>query len=152
MRTIARWTLAGALVFAGAAHLVAPGPFLLLVPSWVPWPAAVVLVTGLMEVMLGVALVLAPAGSTRRITGWAVAAFLIVVFVGNVSQAVSGADAFGLDTDVERWGRLVFQPLLIAWALWSTRGYRGRGAGLALDGDRLCHARSLFLMGPRRGC
>jgi hypothetical protein len=43
-----------------------------------------------------------------------------VVFVGNISQAVSGADVFGLDIDVERWGRLAFQPLLIAWALWST--------------------------------
>ncbi len=124
MRAVARWTLAGALVFAGAAHLVDPSPFMLLVPSWVPWPAAVVAVTGLMEVAFGVMLALAPAGSARRITGWALAAFLIVVFVGNVSQAVSGADAFGLDTDVERWGRLVFQPLLIAWALWSTSALR----------------------------
>jgi len=129
MRAIARWTLAGALVFAGVAHLVAPDPFLLLLPSWIPWPAAVVMVTGVMEISLGVALAFAPAGGTRRITGWAVSAFLVVVFVGNISQAVSGADAFGLDTGVERWGRLVFQPVLIAWALWSTQGYRGRGAG-----------------------
>ena len=121
MKAIARWTFAGALVFAGVAHFVALDQFLLLVPSWIPWPAAMVWGTGVMEAVFGVALVVAPAGDRRRTVGWALAAFLVVVFVGNVSQAVSGTDAFGLDTDVERWGRLVFQPLLIAWALWSTR-------------------------------
>ena len=123
MKAIARWTFAGALVFAGVAHFVALDRFMLLVPAWVPWPAAVVWGTGVMEAVFGVALVAAPAGDRRRRVGWALAGFLTVVFVGNVSQAVSGVDAFGLDTDVQRWGRLAFQPLLIAWALWSTRGY-----------------------------
>ena len=123
MKAIARWTFAGALVFAGVAHFLALDRFMLLVPSWVPWPAAVVWGTGVMEAVFGVALVAAPAGDRRRRVGWALAGFLTVVFVGNVSQAVSGVDAFGLDTDVQRWGRLAFQPLLIAWALWSTRGY-----------------------------
>ncbi|MGY6498700.1 MAG: DoxX family protein, partial [Microcella sp.] len=27
---------------------------------------------------------------------------------------------FGLDTDLARGVRLLFQPLLVAWALWST--------------------------------
>lgn len=119
-RAIARWTFAAALVVAGIAHFVAVDAFLVLVPSWVPWPEVIVLVTGVMEVAFGAALVAAPPGEGRRSVGWALAVFLVVVFVGNISQAVSGADVFGLDTDVERWGRLAFQPLLIAWALWST--------------------------------
>ena len=112
--------LAALLVVAGVAHFVALDSFLLLVPSWLPWPTAIVWITGVMEVALGVALVLAPEGEPRGGSGGSLAVFLLAVFVGNVSQAVSGVDAFGLDTDAERWGRLVFQPLLIAWALWST--------------------------------
>jgi hypothetical protein len=42
------------------------------------------------------------------------------VFPGNVSQYVTHTDAFGLDSDRARAVRLVFQPLLVAWALWST--------------------------------
>jgi uncharacterized membrane protein len=119
-RAIARWTIAAGLVVAGIAHFVALDAFLMLLPSWVPWPEVIVLVTGVMEVAFGAALVAVPPGEGRRSVGWALAAFLVVVFVGNISQAVSGADVFGLDIDVERWGRLAFQPLLIAWALWST--------------------------------
>ncbi|HET6713479.1 MAG TPA: hypothetical protein VFI59_07205 [Actinomycetota bacterium] len=126
MRAVARWMLAVLMVIAGVTHFAALDSFLLLVPSWVPWPTAIVWVTGVMEIALGVALALAPEGGPRRKVGWLLAVFLLAVFVGNISQAVSGVDAFGLDTDSERWGRLVFQPLLIAWALWSTSAMPGR--------------------------
>ena len=120
MKSIARWALAALMVAAGVAHFIALDSFLLLVPSWVPWPTAIVWVTGVMEIALGVALVLVPEGAPRRMVGRLLAVFLLAVFVGNISQAISGVDAFGLETDAERWGRLVFQPLLIAWAMWST--------------------------------
>ena len=127
MKAIARGVLGALMVVAGVAHFVALDPFLLLVPSWVPWPTAIVWVTGAMEIALGVGLLLAPEGGPRRKVGWLLAVFLLAVFVGNISQAVSGVDAFGLDTDAERWGRLVFQPLLIAWALWSTDAWARSG-------------------------
>ncbi|HEY5906032.1 MAG TPA: hypothetical protein VIX39_09490 [Actinomycetota bacterium] len=127
MKAVARWALATLMVFAGAAHFVVLDSFLLLVPSWVLWPTAIVWITGVMEIALGVALVLVAEGEPRRRVGWLLAIFLLAVFVGNVSQAVSGVDAFGLDTDAERWGRLVFQPLLIAWALWSTGAWPRQG-------------------------
>lgn len=119
MKAVTRWAFALALVFVGLAHFVVLERFLPQVPSWIPWRAAIVVVTGVMEVALAGALVLAPEGRRHQV-GWALATFLAVVFVGNIAQAVSGADAFGLDTDAERWGRLVFQPLLIALALWCT--------------------------------
>ena len=52
--------------------------------------------------------------------GWVVAAFFIVVFPGNIWQFLEGRTAFGLDTDVARFVRLLFQPLLVIWALWCT--------------------------------
>jgi uncharacterized membrane protein len=58
-----------------------------------------------------------------------VAVFFIAVFPGNISQYINGTDAFGLDTDQARAIRLLFQPLLVIWALWSTgawASYRAR--------------------------
>ena len=52
-----------------------------------------------------------------------VALFFIAIFPGNINQYVNGIDAFGLDTDSARLIRLVFQPLLVLWALWSTRAW-----------------------------
>jgi hypothetical protein len=37
---------------------------------------------------------------------------------------MEGKDGFGLDTDAKRFGRLFFQPVLVAWALWSTGALR----------------------------
>lgn len=56
--------------------------------------------------------------------GWVVAAFFVVILPGNISQAVTATPAFGLETDAARWGRLAFQPVLVAWALWSTGAWR----------------------------
>jgi hypothetical protein len=54
----------------------------------------------------------------------ATAAFFVIIFPGNVAQFVEHRDAFGLDSDTERFVRLWFQPLLVVWALWSTGGWR----------------------------
>ena len=54
--------------------------------------------------------------------GVLLALFYVAIFPGNISQYVNGISAFGLDTDQARFIRLFFQPVLIAWALWSTDG------------------------------
>lgn len=56
--------------------------------------------------------------------GWITAAFFIAVFPGNIEQFVRGTGAFGLDTDLARGIRLLFQPLLVLWALWSTGAWK----------------------------
>jgi hypothetical protein len=45
------------------------------------------------------------------------------VFPGNISQFVTHANAFGLDSDLSRGIRLLFQPLFVIWALWCTRAW-----------------------------
>ena len=62
--------------------------------------------------------------SRRAEVGLATAAFFVAVFPGNIAQYVEGNDAFGLDSDRARLIRLGFQPLLVAWALWSTGAWR----------------------------
>ena len=116
----ARWMLAALLVVAGVAHFVLPDSFLLLVPSWLPLASTIVWVTGVAEIAFAAALLLVPEGKRLRRVGGALAIFFLVVGVGNLSQALSGVNAFGLGTDAERWARVAFQPVLIVWALWVT--------------------------------
>jgi uncharacterized membrane protein len=89
------------------------------VPTWLPLDVDfVVIASGVVEIALGGALLLL---ARRRVwLGWLTAVFFILVFPGNVNQFVTHADAFGLDSDAARAIRLLFQPLLVVWALWCT--------------------------------
>ncbi len=118
LQDVARWALGLFLVVAGVGHFVRVEDFLAQVPPFLPAPEAIVYVSGVVEIALGLALLALP--RSRVVVGLAVAALFVAVFPGNVSQAVTGAEGFGLDDDAARWGRLMFQPLLVAWALWST--------------------------------
>jgi uncharacterized membrane protein len=110
--------LGGVLVFAGVAHFRLTDSFLGQVPPWFPVRTLVVQVSGVVEILLGLALLLVR--SRRAWVGLAVAGLFVLVFPGNVSQLVTGADSFGLDSTASRVIRLLFQPLLVAWALWCT--------------------------------
>lgn len=120
LRTVARVLLGLFLAAAGTAHLtVARETFRAQVPSWFPADAdVVVVVSGVVEIVLGLALLLLV--RRRAVVGLVVAAFFVAIFPGNVAQFVEGRSAFGLDTDSARGVRLLFQPLLVAWALWCT--------------------------------
>ena len=124
VRTIARWGLGATLIVAGTGHLtVQREEFQAQVPSWFPADEdAVVVVSGVVELVLGAALI---AVGRRRapIVGVLAAGFFIVIFPGNIAQFLEGTDGFGLDTDAKRFTRLLFQPLLVLWALWSTGGW-----------------------------
>ncbi|MGN9767435.1 DoxX family protein [Micromonospora sp. SD12] len=110
------------LLVAGTAHLtVAREEFLAQVPSWLPLDADLVVVaSGVVEICLGLALLVAWRQPVRGLTGAVVAAFFVVVFPGNIAQFTEGRDGFGLDTDAARAVRLLFQPLLVLWALAAT--------------------------------
>ena len=124
LRTVGRWVLGVVLVVAGVGHLTTQRTeFRAQVPSWFPLDAdLVVLASGVVEIVLGLALLIA--GGRLAWIGVVVAGFFVVIFPGNVAQWIDGRDAFGLDTDVERFVRLWFQPVLVVWALWSTGGWR----------------------------
>ncbi len=118
-RSVVRVMLAGFMVIAGVAHFVAHDEFLGQVPTWLPARSAIVWGSGVIEIAIGIALLTAPQHRRHQV-GWALALFLVAVFPGNVYQAIAATSAFGMDTPLARWGRLVLQPVLIAIALWST--------------------------------
>ncbi|GAA1830630.1 DoxX family protein [Agromyces salentinus] len=124
IRSIARWLLAGLLVFAGLSHLFwARRGYRIVVPDWVEQVTpldkdAVVVASGAAEVLLGAAVVGLP--RERRRVGALVAAFFVAVFPGNVHQWRTGRPAPLMRSDRARFIRLFLQPVLVAWALWST--------------------------------
>lgn len=119
-RTIGRIVLGSFLAFAGISHLTfARDEFTAQVPDFVPLSEdTTVLASGVVEITLGTALLFAK--KKRTLVGWAAAAFFVAIFPGNISQFVNKVDAFGLTSDTARGIRLIFQPILVLWALWST--------------------------------
>ena len=125
-QTTARILLGIFLIFTGTGHLTfMRTAFLAQVPNWVPMqPDMVVLLSGMVEIILGASLLIL--SKQRTTVGWIVALFLVAVFPGNIAQLVNHNYAFGLNSDLLLWLRLPFQPLLIALVLWST-GAWGKG-------------------------
>jgi uncharacterized membrane protein len=101
----------------GVFHLAAPEGFLPIMPPWVPYPREVVLITGLWEIVGGVALL--PCGS-RRIAGAAMALYALIVFPANLHHAFNNVTVPGLPSG---WWyhapRLLFQPMLVWCALYA---------------------------------
>ena len=124
LRNATQLLLGAALTYAGTTHLTTSRQeFQAQVPNWVPLSADfVVIASGIVEIALGLSLIVL--WKYRTQLGWITAAFFIAIFPGNISQYVNGIDAFGLDTDRARAIRLLFQPLLVIWALWSTGAWR----------------------------
>jgi len=115
--------LGAALIYTGILHLTTSRlEFQAQVPNWLPLSADfVVLASGVVEITLGLLLT---SLQRRAAVGIATALFFVAIFPGNISQYINKIDAFGLDSDRARFIRLFFQPLLVLWALWSTRAWR----------------------------
>ena len=128
LRTLARILLGLGLMFAGTGHLTfLRHEFQAQVPNWLELdPDFVILASGVVEIALG--LLLLATRKYRVPMGWITASFFLAIFPGNISQFLTHTDAFGLNTDSARGIRLVFQPLLILWALWSTGAFRRKKA------------------------
>jgi uncharacterized membrane protein len=124
VQTLFRLLLGFALLMAGIAHLTwARTEFLAQVPPWVPMDAdLVVVLSGIVEIVLGIALIVPM--RYRVLVGWVTAAFFVAIFPGNISQYMNRIDGFGMTTDEARFIRLFFQPVLVAWALWSTGAWQ----------------------------
>lgn len=125
-RAVARWLLAALLLAAGASHLFwGRRGYRIVVPDWATRVLRtdkdmIVVASGAVELLLGGALVALPKDRGR--IGILVAAFFVAVFPGNVHQWQTRRDAPLMRTDRARFVRLLLQPVLVAWAIWSTRG------------------------------
>ena len=125
LQNIARGLLGTFMVVAGTGHLsFARQDFQAQVPDFVPLAKdTVVLLSGVVEIGLGLALLLLK-GQNRVRIGIGLAVFYAAVFPGNIHQYTHRISAFGLETDARRLARLFFQPVLIGAALYSTGAWQ----------------------------
>nr|WP_035716136.1 DoxX family membrane protein [Christiangramia echinicola] len=125
LQKVFRVILAIFMIYAGFSHLTFNRiEFQSQVPDWVPLNKdLVVILSGIIEMIIGLSLLF---WKNQRVNvGWLLALFFVLIFPGNVAQYLEGKDAFGvLDSDRARLIRLFFQPVLIAWALWSTGAWK----------------------------
>jgi uncharacterized membrane protein len=124
LRVVSQVALGVVLVSAGVSHLtVSRVEFQAQVPTWLPLdPDFVVISSGIVEILLGLALI--TLWPLRKRVGLVAALFFVAIFPGNINQLVNGIDAFGLNSDSARATRLLFQPVLVLWTLWSTGALR----------------------------
>ncbi len=116
-RTVARWALAAAYLAAGAMHLALPGPFVDIVPGWVPLPELVVALTGLAEIVGAVGLMLP---RLRRAAGIGLALYAACVWPANFEHARQALAGGGLPPSLlYHVPRLALQPAIVWWALWA---------------------------------
>ncbi len=101
---------------AGIAHLRSPGGFLAITPDWVPFPEAVVALTGVAEI-LGAAGLMIP--RLRTAAGIGLAAYAVCVYPANINHAFYAIPIGGVELSWWYHGpRLLLQPLFVWLALW----------------------------------
>ena len=117
---IGRYLLAAFMLIAGIGHeSFARKDFQAQVPNWVPLNKdLVVILSGIVEI--GLAGAYAGFQKQRVVVGITLAIFFVLIFPGNIAQFLNHRSAFGLNTDLARGLRLLFQPVLIIWALWAS--------------------------------
>ncbi len=113
-RMVLRWLLGVLFVVAGIGHFVAPRFYLAIMPPALPWPLALIYLSGGAEILGGLG-VLRPA--TRKLAGWGLIALLVAVFPANLYAALHG---MGSIPSWILWARLPFQFVFIAWVYCSS--------------------------------
>lgn len=129
LASLSRWRIAG-IVFVflwfflgGIAHFVATQTEMRIVPPYIPWPRAAVLVSGVFELLGAVGLLW---GSTRRAAGFGLFVLTLAVTPAHFYM-LQRPELFG----VPYWAlivRLPVQVALLALIWWSTAKRRTRGS------------------------
>lgn len=117
------YVMATLYIVAGVLHFIVPELYVQIVPPIFPAPLALVYLSGLAEIAVGIGLLIP---ELRQYAAWATVALLIGIFPANIYMATHGVVIEGLPgggdpSELVRWGRLPLQGVLILWALWYTR-------------------------------
>jgi uncharacterized membrane protein len=117
LKTILKYLMVVFYVLVGVNHFINPAFYLNIMPPYLPWHLALVYLSGLMEVALGV-MVIIP--RLTALAAWGLILLLIAVFPANIHMAVN-SELYPDINPVALWLRLPLQGVFIAWAYWYTR-------------------------------
>ena len=120
IRALLRLLLASLYAIAGVLHIVAPRPFLSIMPGDLPYPEAIVLLTGVAELIGAIALAQGWSSTLQRAGAIGLALYAVCVFPANINHfALDMArpdNGLGLAYHIPR---MFAQPIIVWWALWA---------------------------------
>lgn len=106
-------------IVAGITHFTNQAFFTSIVPPYLPFPVALVVISGIAEIGLGAALMVR---RTSRLAAWGLIALLIAVFPANLHMAMN-PQLYPSTSPTALLIRLPLQAVLIAIAYWFTRSW-----------------------------
>ena len=104
-------------ISVGLNHFTQPYWFLQIVPPYLPYRLELVYISGFLEIILGVMLLIP---SARFYAGWGLIILLLAVYPANIYLAQTNGAAMNT-TPLIAWGRLPFQFVFIVLAYWHTK-------------------------------
>ncbi|MEO8404912.1 MAG: MauE/DoxX family redox-associated membrane protein [Chitinophagaceae bacterium] len=121
MRSVFLYLMSALYIAAGINHFWHEEYYLLIMPPWLPWHHALVVISGICEILFGILLLFVP---TRRFAAWCIILLLIAVFPANIQMLIN----YKQTDDPKLWlavVRLPIQILLIWWAYSFTKNKSG---------------------------
>ncbi|NCP20161.1 MAG: hypothetical protein GW855_13495 [Erythrobacter sp.] len=120
-RLLTRWFLILVYATAGVLHLLVPAPFLGIMPDAVPFPATVVALTGVAELLGAIGLAQGISPRLRRAAGIGLALYALCVWPANIQHMINDlGSGTGLGPGYHI-PRMIAQPVIIWAALWAAR-------------------------------
>ena len=87
IKALSCWGVGILFIVAGANHFASPDSYQAMMPPLLPWPMALIYISGAAEILGGVGVLLA---RVRRLSGLGLMALLVAVFPANVFAAIHG--------------------------------------------------------------
>lgn len=109
----ALFVVAAFFLFAGIGHFTSAEFFVAIVPPYLPFPYALVYVSGVFEILGGLGVLYPP---TRRFSGFGLIALLVAVFPANLHMAMH-PEFFSDVPEAALYGRLPMQ-FVFAATIW----------------------------------
>ena len=107
------------MIVAGISHFIIPYTYVKIVPPQLPYPEAIVYISGFFEILGGIGLLVPP---TSQAAAWGLLVLIIAVYPANINMAVNHIHLDNIpDGNWFQAIRLPFQFVLIAWAYWLTK-------------------------------
>lgn len=116
-RKMSLWLQGLFYLIAGINHFVQPQIYLKMMPTWLPYPEFLQLLSGAFEILCAIALLIP---RTQVMAAWGIIGLLIAVFPANLHVALENGAPMSIPAWLA-WGRLPFQLLFLYWAWIFTR-------------------------------
>ena len=122
-RFIIRILLGVLFLTAGTLHLCRASLFVQIMPPWIPFHHACVIISGVCELLGGVGLLI-PGRRIQIASGWFLTLLLVAIFPANIYMTLDHVPVNGKEiSPFLLWARLSVQPVLIVAVLWVTRAW-----------------------------